>query len=334
MSNILYHGDNILGLKYLLDEGYSGKIDLVYIDPPYSTGNSFTVTNTRTNTLGGYNNESRVAYEDKFTLEDYLFFINIRLEFINELLSSNGSIYVHSDIKVGHRVRTLMDNIFGINNFRNEITRIKCNPKNFKQKKYGNIKDVIYFYSKGKDYIWNNSLAPYTQEDINRLFKKTDSNGLKYTTSPLHAPGETKNGDTNKPFKGVLPPEGHHWRKKIKDLEELDAAGRVEWSDNNVPRKIIYPSDTGGMKRQDIWEYKDPSKPLYPTEKNLDMLKTIIMASSNEESIVMDCFSGSGSTLLAAQELNRKWIGMDESNEAISVIRNRLKKADYKFIKT
>lgn len=219
-----------------------------------------------------------------------------------------------------------MDEIFGKENFKNDITRIKCNPKNFNRKAYGNIKDLIHFYSKSKKLIWNTPYTKYTEEDIAKLYKKRDKNGRAYTTVPLHAPGETKNGLTNQPFKGILPPKGRHWRCSPKELEELDTKGLIEWSENNNPRKIIYADEQLGKKSQDVWEYKDPQYPVYPTEKNFEMLKQIIKASSNENSIVMDFFCGSGTTLLAAQELSRQWIGIDQSAHAIKISQSKLKK--------
>jgi adenine-specific DNA-methyltransferase len=221
-----------------------------------------------------------------------------------------------------------MDEIIGIENFKNDISRIKCNPKNFKRKAYGNIKDMILFYTKSKLYTWNEPKDKLTEEDLKRLFKKIDNDGRYYTTIPLHAPGETRNGPTGKEWKGIKPPKGRHWRSEPKVLDALDEAGLIEWSRNGVPRKKIYADEKQGKKKQDIWEYKDAQYPSYPTEKNFDMIKTIIEASSNPGDLVFDCFSGSGTTLLAAERLGRNWIGVDSSVEAIKVIKNRLSKIE------
>ena len=109
------------------------------------------------------------------------------------LLSERGSIYLHIDYKVGHYVKVMMDQVFGAENFRNDITRIKCNPKNFARHAYGNVKDMILFYSKSAEPIWNDPRDPYADGDIARLYRKRDSEGRRYTTIPLHAPGETTN---------------------------------------------------------------------------------------------------------------------------------------------
>ncbi len=122
----------------------------------------------------------------------------------------------------------------------------------------------------------------------------------------------------------MKPPKGRHWRSEPAVLEELDRQGLIEWSVNGVPRKKIFLDENNGKKMQDIWEFKDPQYPKYPTEKNLDLLKFIIGASSNEGELVLDCFCGSGTTLVAAQSLNRNWIGIDSSEHAIKVAKKRM----------
>ncbi|GHV57120.1 hypothetical protein FACS1894216_21500 [Synergistales bacterium] len=166
---------------------------------------------------------------------------------------------------------------------------------------------------------------------VTPVFKKTDKNGRAYTTIPLHAPGETKNGATASEFKGMKPPKGRHWRTDPRELDALDAAGLIEWSPSGNPRKMIYADEADGKKMQDIWEFKDCRYPVYPTEKNLDLLRTIVAASSNEGSTVLDFFCGSGTTLLAAKELNRNWIGVDQSRQAIKVTKEKLKAAGNMF---
>jgi adenine-specific DNA-methyltransferase len=239
-------------------------------------------------------------------------------------LSDKGSIYLHIDYKIGHYVKVMMDEVFGIENFRNDITRIKCNPKNFERIGYGNIKDMILFYTKTNTPIWNEPRQPYTQQDLETLFAKKDKNGRRYTTVPIHAPGETDNGKSAQPFKGIYPPKGRHWRTDVATLEKWDAEGLIEWSDKGNPRKKIFADERDGKRVQDIWEFKDPMYPVYPTEKNLDLLELIIKTSSNVESIVMDCFAGSGTTLKAAQKLGRNWIGIDQSDLAINAITEKL----------
>jgi adenine-specific DNA-methyltransferase len=166
----------------------------------------------------------------------------------------------------------------------------------------------------------------YTEEDVQRLFPKTDKDGRRYTTNPLHAPGETANGPTGQSWRGLKPPKGRHWRYAPKVLEDLNNRGLIEWSSKNNPRKKIYADEyvKKRKKRQDLWEFKDPAYPAYPTQKNLEMLEVIVAASSNDNDLVVDCFSGSGTTLLAAEELGRRWIGIDNSPLAIKVTMNQL----------
>src|SRR5205085_12431945 len=129
-----------------------------------------------------------LAYSDNLIGADFLEFLRIRLIFLRELMADTASIYLHIDYKIGHYVKIIMDEVFGIKNFRNDITRIKCNPKNFQRKAYGNVKDLILFYTKSDKYTWNESKDEFSAEDITRLFKKIDKDGRRYTTIPLHAP--------------------------------------------------------------------------------------------------------------------------------------------------
>ncbi|MEW6007316.1 MAG: site-specific DNA-methyltransferase, partial [bacterium] len=122
------------------------------------------------------------------------------------------------------------------------------------------------------------------------------------------------------------PPRGSHWQYPPEELDKLNEQGLIEWSSTGNPRRIYYAEEAvkKGKKRQDIWEFKDPPYPSYPTEKNLEMLKTIIEASSNPDDLVLDCFVGSGTTLIAAEELGRRWIGIDNSKVALDVAQKRL----------
>ncbi|MBU1261544.1 site-specific DNA-methyltransferase [bacterium] len=326
--NKLIRGNNLSVLKALLDTyNLTSKIDLVYIDPPFSTNNNFMIGKDRVSTISSSRSDN-IAYNDNLTGSKFLEFLRERLIFIRELMSDKASIYLHIDYKIGHYVKVLMDEIFGIKNFKNDITRIKCNPKNFERKAYGNIKDMILFYTKSNNNTWNDPKDEFTKEDIEHLFKKVDKYGRRYTTIPLHAPGETQNGATGQEWQGIKPPKGRHWRSNPNVLEELDKEELIEWSVNGVPRRKIYADEKNGKRKQDIWKYKDAQYPSYPTEKNIEMIKTVILASSNTNDLVLDCFCGSGTTLQAAQELNRYWIGIDESVEAIKVTKNRLSKIE------
>lgn len=330
LDNRLIQGNNLPTLYSLYGSGLKEKIDLVYIDPPFSTQREFKVNGDKG--VKQFSKNGRKAYEDKLIGKEYLESLRKRLIMLREIMSNKGSIYLHIDKEMGSYVKLLMDQVFGRENHINTITRIKCNPKNFSRSAYGNITDTILFYSKTEDYIWNNPREPMPEDEIERRFPKKDERG-RYTTTPLHAPGETENGKTGEPWKGMAPPEGRHWRYKPEKLTELDEKGLIEWSSTGNPRKKRYAKEAieKGMKRQDLWEFKDPAYPDYPTEKNLDMLKVIVEASSNEKSTVLDCYAGSGTTLLAAEDLNRHWIGIDNSEEAINIAKERLNKENADF---
>lgn len=318
--NRLYTGDNLPILKSLSENPlYRGQIDLIYIDPPFGTGQTFI----------GHNEDH--FYHDNLINFEFIEFIRERLVFLKELLSPSGSIYLHIDSKIGHYVKIVMDEIFGDQCFRNDITRIKCNPKNFDRNAYGNIKDVIYFYSRSPigpndRMFWADYRHPLSEEEIFRQFPKIDRSGRRYATTPLHAKGETRNGPTGGKWKGLMPPKGRHWRYSPSELSRLDKAGLIEWSVKGNPRKKIYADENRGKKIQDIWDFKDPGyeSALYPTEKNFELLRYIISNSSPEGGLVLDCFAGSGTTIHAAHSLGRKWIGIDANKKAVEVTKKRI----------
>lgn len=340
-KNILIKCDNVEALEWLLKEKeLKGAVDLVYIDPPFATNSNFTITDGRASTISNSRNGD-IAYSDKLIGIDFIEFLRQRLILLKQLLSNEGSIYLHIDYKIGHYVKVMMDEVFGIENFRNDITRIKCNPKNFPRIGYGNIKDLILFYTKSGNPIWNEPKEAYSDKDIEDLFTKVDNNGRRYTTVPIHAPGETQNGKSSELFKGMPPPKGRHWRTDVATLGKWDAEGLLEWSSTGNPRKIIFADEREGKRIQDIWEFKDPQYPTYPTEKNSAFLDLIVRTSSNVNSIVLDCFCGSGTTLKAAQLNKRRWIGIDKSGHAIEATKNKLdaimgdlfiSKPDYEFV--
>lgn len=314
----LYHADNLAVLNELLkDNTVRGKVKLIYIDPPYNTGADF-------ETRG-----QEFAYSDRFSVDEYLHFMRDRLKVMRELLSNDGSIYVHLDSKMVFHVKLLMDSIFGIDNFRGMITRKKCKPKNYTRKTYGNISDYILFYTKSDSPIWN---RPYDQWEDEKVKKEypfvEEGTGRRYKRVPIHAPG-VRNGATGREWRGMLPPPGKHWQYTPDKLDELDANNEIYWSSNGNPRRKVYLDQSKGIPVQDIWlDYLDVNNQNsvqtgYPTEKNLDMVKRIIEASSNQGDLVMDCFAGSGTTLVAAEELGRQWIGVDIGDIAIETIRER-----------
>ena len=312
-DNLLIWGDNLAVMRSLLeDPTIAGKIKLIYIDPPYSTQSVF-------QTL-----DQTDAYSDELSGAEYVEFMRERLIVMRELLSDDGSIYVHLDSNMVFEIKIVMDEVFGKNNFRNMITRKKCSTKNTTRKQYGNISDYILFYSKSNKYVWNRPYDPWEEERLIEEYPYIDeATGRRYKRVPVHAPG-TRKGETGMPWRGKLPPAGKHWQVTPARLDELDSAGEIYWSSNGNPRRKVWASDSLGIPRQDIWlQFRDSRNQNvkgtgYPTEKNFEMMQEIIMASSNKGDIVLDCFCGSGTTLHAADTLGRRWIGIDVTSEAIS----------------
>ena len=327
MQNLFHPGDNLDGLRRVAELGI--KVDLVYIDPPFATNNDFLIDTDRANSVS---RSGQLAYSDTTVGAKYLDELKARLQAISFVMNPAGSVYVHIDVNMEHHVRLLMDQVFGPENFRNSITRIKCNPKNFARYSYGNIKDTILFYSVSPRQItWRPQRVPMTDSEIASLYPLTDDAGRRYATTPVHAPGTTENGATGDLWRGNPPPAGRHWRYPPERLDELDAQGLIAWSSTGNPRKINWADESAGKLPQDVWCYKDPQRPLYPTQKNAEMLERIILTSSEPGDTVMDCYAGSGATLVQAARLGRRFIGMDNSPAAQSVVENELGKAAIRF---
>ena len=328
----LFNGDNFQVMSGLLN-AKKGFIDLIYIDPPFSTNQIFSVSENRANTISRKKSNT-IAYSDLMNDDEFIKFMYERFVLMYELLSEEGSLYVHIDAKMGHYFKIILDEIFSAKNFKNDITRIKSNPKNFNRKAYGNEKDMILFYSKNpQKNIWNEIKIPLEESELATKFTKIDVDGRRYTTIPLHAPGETANGITGMAWRGMLPPAGRHWRTRPEEFDRMDKLGLIEWSKTGNPRIKKFADEHKGKKIQDVWKYKDPQTPQYPTQKNLEMLELIIEQSSKENSIIMDCFAGSGTTLLAAAKHGRKFIGIDSSKISIEIIKKRLSEYEFSFTK-
>ena len=208
-------------------------------------------------------------------------------------------------------IKVIMDEVFGPDNYRNCITRKKCNPKNYTRKKYGNVSDYVLFYTKSENYVWNRPVEPWTESRAKEYQYIEPETGRRYMKVPVHAPG-VRHGETGKPWRGMLPPPGKHWQFPPSRLDEFDAAGEIFWSSNGNPRRKVYLDESDGIGVQDIWmDFRDAHNQNicitgYPTEKNPDLLKRIVEASSNPGDLVLDCYSGSGTTLAAADSPRSK----------------------------
>lgn len=317
--NRLYFGDNLALLAHLLqDSRIKGQVKLIYIDPPFATNSVF------------HSRTQADAYQDLLLGAPYVEFLRKRLILLRELLADDGSIYLHLDDNMVFHMKLIMDEIFGPKNFRNCITRRKCSHKNFTRKTYGNISDYILFYSKTATYVWNRSMEAWTAERSKKEYPCIDQGtGKRYKKVPIHAPG-TRNGTTGTAWRGMLPPPGKHWQYPPTVLDEMERRGEIYWSPTGNPRRKLYFEASTGVAVQDIWydcrddRNQNVHSTGYPTEKNPEVLRRILRASSNPGDLVLDCFAGSGTTLAMAAELGRQWIGIDNSVEAFKATLQRL----------
>lgn len=318
-ANRLIAGDNLNILRTLCsDKSVKGKVRLVYIDPPYATGFAF---------------ESPIvgrAYEDGRVGSDYLEALRQRIIVLRELLADDGTMYLHLDSTMIFHAKLVMDEVFGAKQFLNLITRVKCNPKNQARRNYGDVCDYLLFYSKGKNYVWNQQTLPWDEaagaKEYNCIEEGT---GRRFKKVPCHLPG-VRNGATGSPWREKLPPPGKHWVHAPTKLDEMDARGEIYWSPTGNPRRKLYLDEAAGKRPSNLWTgFRDTQNQNakvtgYPTEKNLEMMEMILRSSSNAGDLVLDAYAGSGSTLAAASDTGRHWIGIDESPAAVKTMMERL----------
>lgn len=316
--NQLIYADNLGALSYLIESSVE-KVRLAYIDPPYATGHRFESA------------QMGHAYDDHIGGAGYIEDLRARLVLIRELMANDASIYVHLDSHMLFPVKLLMDSIFGQRRFRSVITRVKCNPKNFTTNQYGDECDYILFYTLGSRAVWNQPVQPWEGEQAAREYSNVEEGtGRRYKKVPCHAPGVRK-GTTGSRWRGKLPPPGKHWVNSPAALDELDRQGRIYWSPTGNPRRKIYLDEALGRKLPNFWPgFRDTQNQNaritgYPTEKNREMLRLIVEASSNEGDLVLDAYAGSGTTLEAAAATGRHWIGIDSSFAAIKTSLERLR---------
>lgn len=334
--NRLVWGDKKYVLPSLLSE-FSNSVDLIYIDPPFDTGADFSylvevpdhqVDQTSFTKIPSIIEQK--AYRDTWGsglshVDSYLKWFFETVYFLEKLLKPTGSIYVHLDWHVGHYAKAVLDEVFGPDNFRNEIIRMKSNPKNYTSNAFGNIHDTILFYSKSDNFTWNKAYEKRDESQVVKDFPHIEpGTGRRFKTAPLHAPG-IRNGPSGQSWNGMMPLPNHHWRYTPETLDALDAQGKIIRSSSGNPREKIYADESAGYAYQDIWtHFKDTSKTLYPTQKNEDLLDLIIRVSSNPGDLVMDCFCGSGTTVAVAERQKRRWVACDLSRFAIHTTRKRL----------
>lgn len=331
--NRLIYGDNLLAMAALLagDEqtlSLRGKIDLFYIDPPFDSKADY-----RTKiTLPGGDVEQKPTVVEQFAYSDtwadgtasYLAMIVPRLCLIRELLSNEGSIYVHLDWHVCHYVKVVMDEVFGRECFRNEIVW-KRTSGHSDASRYGNSHDVLFFFVKTPEAIWNDTYQEYDPEYVEAYYRYSDPDGRRWMSGDLGAAG-LQGGGYDYVWKGVR----RIWRLPETSMARLDHEGKVYYTKAGIPRIKRYLDESKGIPTQDIWADLESLRSWhkerldYTTQKPESLLERIIKASSNEGSIVADIFGGSGTTAAVAERLGRRWITSDLGKPACMIIRKRL----------
>ena len=345
--NRLIWGDKKWVLPSLLPE-FGGQIDLIYIDPPFDTGADFSFSapipddpNAPENGGQSFTKEPSLlelkAYRDiwggaKTHLDAYLKWFYETVVVLYDLLAPTGSIYVHLDWHVGHYAKTILDEVFGAENFRNEIAWKRSSIATNVSSQWRNSHDLIFFYSKSDKNTFNVQYAEHSESSKNH-YSQIDERG-PFQPAPLLVSGK-RNGETGKVWRGIDPnalgKSGMHWIRKPSALEEMDAQGLIYWGkEGTLPRMKFYLDQSKGRYLGDFWEDIPLINSMasesvnYNTQKPEALLERIIKASSNPGDLVLDCFCGSGTTAAVSEKLKRRWITCDLGRFAIHTARKRL----------
>lgn len=350
--------DNLAALACVPDQSAT----LAYVDPPFNSGRSYEAIFFK-DRLKGSQGES--AFHDKWTwgehaevnllkLRDvmateradalagfvkslnhfqvaaYLAMMAPRLAHLHRILNETGSLYIHCDPSASHYLRVLLDQIFGPENFRNEIVWRRTHAHS-SSRRYGPIHDVLLFYSKTSRYCWNTIHTEYNPTYLENHFTHEDERG-KYQLITCTAPGDRQGTKAHYEWAGKLPPPGRHWAWKREQMEKFEKEGRLAHSINGIPRLKRYINDGKGVPLQDVWldiqrlDAHSDERTGYDTQKPLKLLERIVAASSGPNDLVVDPFCGSGSLLVAAEGLGRRWLGIDSSLMACSLALGRVRR--------
>ena len=325
----LIFGDNLQVLKELLEmkgrgelmnaDGSEG-VRLCYIDPPFATKREFQAK------------KGQVAYRDKVEGAEFVEFLRKRLILIYELLADDGSLYLHLDTKQGHYLKVALDEIFGPESFKADITWKRTNARRGGDA-WPRVHDMLLVYSKGGTFRYRPIEIPADKQKLPHTLI-TGPDGAKYQTYELTAPGETKAGESGQPWRGIPPPAGRHWADGHKRMDEWDEAGLIHWpKKGGFPRRRDeepFDPEARTVFVGDVWTDIDrinqaaKERVGYPTQKPEALLDRILTTSSAEGDIVLDCFVGSGTAALVAERLARRWIAVDSGKLAIYTTQGRL----------
>lgn len=332
--NRLIWGDKKYVLPALLDE-FGGKVDLIYIDPPFGTGQDFSQAIRIGDNAGFVKEPSMIevkAYRDTWGrgLDSYLSWIYETLVLLADLLADGGALYVHLGVDVASFARSILDEVIGPDNFKNELTWKRSHAHSDTtqgSRHYGRITDTILFYTKGQASTWNQQYAPYDEQYVDRDYRRVDPDGRRYRIDNLQGPGGAAAGNPSYEVMGVT----RYWRYSKERMEQLIREGRViQTKPGAVPQYKRYLDEMPGVPIQNLWDdlpiLSNRSKESvgYPTQKPEQLLERLIQTSSNEGDLVLDCFCGSGTTPVVAEKLGRRWIAADLGRFAVHTTHKRL----------
>lgn len=340
--NKIYWGDNLQVMSHLL-KNFRGKVNLIYIDPPFDSKADY---KKKIELRGKSAQTDSSTFEEKqygdiWTNDEYLQFMYERLILCRELLADNGSIYLHCDWHRNSYLRNILDEIFGVSNFQNEIIWRKSNSHN-DGNKFGCITESIYFYTKTSNFVYNKQFYEMDEKSYDKIEPET---GRKYKSVSMNAAGSGEPRYFGK--KLLYPPKGTHWRWSQERINEALTKNppKIIFTANGVPRYKQYMDEMEGNPIQNLWTDDMEELPIenlwmdfmaissqaqerldYPTQKPEALLERIIKASSNHGDLVFDCFMGSGTTQAVAMKLGRRFIGADINLGAIQTTTKRLLK--------
>ncbi len=335
--NKLIWGDNLHVLASLADE-LAGQVDLIYIDPPFDSRQDYKVRiavgdggDAADQDLAKLSSMlEEKAYRDTWGkgVESYLQMLYERLVLLRELLSDRGSLFLHLAPNVSHLARVLLDEIFGADNFRVEIVWQRTTAHS-DTKDFGTIHDSILCFSKSEKHLWNPQFRPYDESYIKSHYTFEDERGRKYYLGDMRSPNPRPNLQYE--WMGYKPHQ-NGWAYKRETMQRLHDEGRIWYPDDKSkrPRLKRFLDEMPGMPLGDVWDDLYPVNAQakqrlgYDTQKPEALLERIIKSSSDEGSIVLDCFVGSGTTAAVAEKLNRRWVAVDIGRFAIHITRKRL----------
>jgi DNA modification methylase len=331
--NRLVWGDKKYVLPSLLDE-FGGQVDLIYIDPPFATGADFSFSAAVPESDETIDKQPSVieqkAYRDTWGkgLESYVQWLADAASYLGALLAPTGSIYVHLDWRAVHYAKVIFDEVIGADNFKNEIVWRRANTHN-DPGGYGRIHDTLLYYRRPGG-VFNPVFGEYREEYLKQAYRHQDG-GRRYRLLPLHATHVYSSKDDNTRRFGdkvLRPPPGKYWRWSQQKIDDALADDLIVISKNDIPQYKKYLDEAEGVPLQSLWDdLKMMSRSEmvgYPTQKPETLLNRVISSSSEPEALVLDCFGGSGTTAVVAEQLGRRWITCDLSRFAIHTTRKRL----------